>query len=147
MQIEFIHFELWSIFAGAGLLLMLIFRLFIFRTSFLGRALICFSAGFALFMLLIYFRFDDLFKVPDIWLTGAFKKTHILNDQEHTVTYYYWYLLVLALAIGSAINITWLLYDRWKYNWLDPQQQAKIFGLSISLACVVVMLIAAFFTT
>jgi hypothetical protein len=146
MQIEFIHPELWSIFAGAGLSLMLIFRLVIFKTSFLGRSLICFSAGLALFFVLIFFRFDDLFQVPEIWLTGAFKKTHILNDQEHTVTYYYWYLLVLALAIGSSINIIWLLYDKWRYKWLNSQQQAKIFGLSICLACMLVMLLAVFYT-
>lgn len=147
MQIEWIHPELWSIFAGAGVLLLLLFRLVIFRTSFLGRALICFSAGFALFILLVFFRFDNLFKVPDTWLTGAFQKTHILNDQEHTITYYYWYLLVLALAIGSSLNISWLLYDKWKYHWLDKQRQAKIFGLSLGLGCVLVMLIATFFTT
>ena len=147
MQIEFTYPELWSIFAGAGLLLILIFRLVIFRTSFLGRALICFSAGLALFVLLVFFRFDDLFKVPDIWLTGAFQKTHILNDQEHTITYYYWYLPVLALAIGLAINIIWLLYDKWKYKWLNKQRQAKIFGLSLGLGCVLVMLIATFYIT
>ncbi len=147
MQIEFTHPELWSIFGGTGLLLMLLFRLVIFKTSFLGRALICFSAGLALFVLLVFFRFDDLFKVPAIWLMGAFQKTHILNDPEYTVTYYYWYLLVLALSIGSAINITWLLYNKWKYKWLDKQQQAKIFGLSLGLGCVLVMLIAAFYTT
>ena len=147
MDIRFIHPELWSIYAGSGLLLMLIFRLVVFKTSFLGRSLICFSAGLAQFAVLVFFNFDSLFEVPETWDIGAFQTTHILNDQEYTISYYYWYLPVLALAIGSFINIIWLLYSKWKYRWLEPQRQAKIFGLSIGIGCAVVMMIAVFYTT
>lgn len=147
MEVELIHPELWSIYGAVALGLMLIFRVIIFKTSFLGRSLICFSAGLALFGLLIFFNFDSLFQVPETWHTGAFQTTHILNDQEYTISYYYWYLPVLALAIGATTNISWLLYDKWKYKWLNPQRQAKIFGLSIGMGCAIVMLIAVFYTT
>lgn len=146
MNVELSHFELWLRFGIAAFVVTIIFRAFIFRTSFFGRALICFSAGLALFSFLVWFNFDDLIFIPD-YFGGSKFDMHLLSDQEHTIRYYYWYSAIAALALGAAINFVWLIYEKGRRRFIVPQQQARIFSLSIMLGCGIVLLLANFILT
>ena len=146
MNVELSHPELWLRFGIAAFVVIIILRAFIFRTSFFGRALICFSAGLALFSILIWYNFDELITIPDYFGTSSYDM-HLLTNREHTIRYYYWYSAVAALALGSVINIIWLLYEKGKNRYVVPLQQARIFSLSIMFGCVVILLVASLLLT
>ena len=146
MHVELTHPELWWIFGGIAFLVILLFRAIIFKISFLGRALLCFSAGFALFFILFCFNFTDLIAVPQYDSTGNFD-THILNDAEYTVRYYYWYMAAIALAIGWTITFIWMMYHKKSHRYIEIQAQGKIFSLSMMLGFLLVLLFASFFSS
>jgi len=146
MNVELSHLELWLIYGIAGFVVVVILRAFIYRTSFFGRALICFSAGLAIFSCLVWNSFDELIDTPDYFGSSKYDM-HLLNNHEHTIRYYYWYAAITALALGSIINIIWLLLDKWKNHFVLPAQQAKIFSLSIMFGCLVVLFVASFILT
>ncbi len=146
MNVELAHYELWLRFGIAAFLVIIIFRAFIFRTSFFGRAMICFSAGLALFAVLVWINFNELILIPDYYGTSDYDM-HLLNDQEHTIRYYYWYSAAAALALGSVINILWLLKEKVRRRYIVPPQQARIFSLSMVFGCVVILLVASLILT
>ena len=146
MNVELSNYELWLRFGIASFVVIIIFRAFIFRTSFFGRAMICFSAGLALFAILVWLNFNDLIQIPDYFGTSNYDM-HLLTDQEHTIRYYYWYSAAAALALGAVINILWLLKEKANHRYIVPPQQARIFSLSIVFGCVVILLIASLILT
>jgi|GEM_PF-5760863 len=145
MHVELTHLELWSILGAVAFLVILIFRSFIFRTSFLGRALLCFSAGFALFFILCCYYFNDLIGIPQYDSTGNFD-THILNDAEVTVRYYYWNLAAYALAIGWSFAFIGMMYHKRRFRYIEKEAQGKIFSLSLMLGFILVLLFTSFFS-
>ncbi|MEO7308753.1 MAG: hypothetical protein ABIX01_00030 [Chitinophagaceae bacterium] len=146
MNVDLSNYEMWLKYGIAAFLLIVIFRAFIFRTSFFGRALICFSAGLALFAVLMWYNFDDLIRVLEYDGTNERDK-HLLSNHETTIRYYYWYSAAAALALGALINFLWLLKEKLKFRYIAPLQQARIFSLSIMFGCVVVLLIASLVLT
>jgi hypothetical protein len=146
MNVELAHYELWLQFGIAAFVVIIIFRAFIFRTSFFGRAMICFSAGLALFAVLVWLNFNELILIPDYFGTSDYDM-HLLTDQEHTIRYYYWYSAAAALALGSVINILWLIKEKTKHRYILPPQQARIFSLSIVFGCAVILLVASLILT
>lgn len=146
MNVELSNHELWLIYGCIAFGVTIIFRAIIFRTSFFGRALICISAGLAIFAVLVWYSFDQLIIVLEYDGTNERDK-HLLTDHETTIRYYYWYSAIAALALGSVINIFWLLYTKFKYHFVVPQQQARIFSLSIMFGCAVILLVASLLLT
>ncbi|MES2773131.1 MAG: hypothetical protein V4722_03050 [Bacteroidota bacterium] len=146
MNVELSHYELWLIYGCIAFGLTIILRAFVFRTSFFGRALICISAGLALFAVLVWYHFDQLIIVLEYDGTSHYDM-HLLSDHETTIRYYYWYSAIAALALGAVINIFWLLYEKGIRGYVVPKQQARIFSLSIMFGCVVILLVASLLLT
>jgi len=146
MNVELSHHELWLIYGCVAFGITILLRAFIFRTSFFGRALICISAGLALFSILVWINFDEMINVLE-YDGSSYYDMHLLTNQETTIRYYYWYSASAAMALGSAINILWLLKEKINRKYVVPRQQARIFSLSIMMGCVVILLIASFLLT
>lgn len=142
-NIEFLDPERWLMIGGGAFLTMIVFRAFILRHYFRGRATICFTAGLALFSVLVWWNFDQLIDVPQLQTTGSYD-THILSTPEMTIHYYMWYAPVMAFAIGSVIDLFWLLVVMRHNHDISGAKQARIFGLSMGLSFVFVMLLTSF---
>jgi hypothetical protein len=137
MQVALSHIDLWLKFAIAGLFAIILFRFLIFKHTFLGRALICFSAGLALFSVLCFFFFKQLIQVQEYDAASM----QLLSDEEMQVRYYYWYLAAIAFALSSVINFVWLLNHKAKNRIIFKENQAKIVGVSFTLGFGLVLLV------
>ncbi len=146
MNVELSNIELWLRYGVAAFVITIIFRAFIFRTSFFGRAMVCFSAGLALFAVLVWYNFNDLIFIPDYFGSSDYDM-HLLSNEEHTIRYYYWYSAAAALALGALTNILWLLKEKVMHRNIVPPQQARIFSLSMGFGCLVVLLVASLILT